>query len=128
MLGATSTTVELFELAVIANYAPGRPDEFWVRSTRVELPSGDTDELAQCYREKIAPRFETLAGARTAMLFVDREHGVAWSAAAYDDRDALTANDERAEELRGLLITDVPSIKVVAVTAMRCVVVGLRPA
>lgn len=86
------------------------------------------DDLVQCYREKIAPRFEAFAGARTGMLFVDREHGAAWSAAAYDDHDALAAADERAEELRGMLATDVPSIKVVSVTAARCVVFGLRPA
>jgi heme-degrading monooxygenase HmoA len=87
------------EVAVQERFQPPKAGVF-VRVTTVEADPSKADEGIAFYEEKVVPVIRKQAGARTALLFVNRKTGRDFAATAWDTEQDLQKSEAAVTGLR----------------------------
>jgi heme-degrading monooxygenase HmoA len=87
------------EVAVQERFQPPKAGVF-VRVTTVEADPAMADEGIAFYEEKVVPVIREQAGARTALLFVNRKTGRDFAATAWDTEQDLQKSEAAVTGLR----------------------------
>ena len=95
---------------------------YWGRLTRAELAVDDLDRGVLRFRETALPLFERYEGLAAVDLLVNWVSGVAESVVWFDSLRVLRRSTSRAQEMRNLLATDVPTLKIVEVAELEVVI------
>jgi quinol monooxygenase YgiN len=111
-LHGSEPSVEVFELVLAHLVKPVRLG-YWGRLARLEVPVHDLALAAQRYQQWVLALFEHYAGLAAVILFVDRSKGVLECVNWYDSLPVLRGSVSRTQELRDLLVADIPAMKVV---------------
>jgi hypothetical protein len=88
-----------YEVAVLERIQPAKAGVF-VRVTTVEADPAKHAEGIANFKEKIVPVIRKQAGARTALLFVNRKTGRTFSGTAWDTRQDLDKSEAAIAGLR----------------------------
>jgi quinol monooxygenase YgiN len=120
-LHGSEPVVEVFDLALAQVVKPVRLG-YWGRLERLEVPVQDLDRAAQRLRQLVPAWFEHYDGLAAIILFVDRTEGVLESLVWFDSLPVLRASASRNQELRDLLITDIPTMRVVEESELEAVI------
>jgi heme-degrading monooxygenase HmoA len=88
-----------YEVAVLERIQPAKAGVF-VRVTTVEADPAKHAEGIANFKEKIVPVIRKQAGARTALLFVNRKTGRTFSGTAWDTRQDLDKSEAAVSGLR----------------------------
>ena len=91
------------ELAVRERIQPAKAGTF-VRVTTVEADPAKAGDGIAHYKEKIVPVIRAQAGARTALLFVNRKSGRTFSATGWDTEQDLQKSEPAVTALRDEVI------------------------
>jgi hypothetical protein len=87
------------EVAVLERIQPAKSGVF-IRVTTVEADPAKADAGIANYKEKIVPAIRAQAGARTALLFVNRTSGRTFSASVWDTEQDLQKSEPAIAALR----------------------------
>jgi heme-degrading monooxygenase HmoA len=88
-----------YEVAVLERIQPAKAGVF-VRVTTVDADPAKHAEGIANFKEKIVPVIRKQAGARTALLFVNRKTGRTFSGTAWDTRQDLDKSEAAVSGLR----------------------------
>jgi hypothetical protein len=88
-----------YEVAVLERIQPAKAGVF-VRVTTVHADAAKHAEGIANFKEKILPAIRKQAGARTALLLVNRKTGRTFSASGWDTRQALEQSEAAIAGLR----------------------------
>ena len=110
-LQGSEPSVEVFDLALASVVKPVRIG-YWGRLTRFGVPVGDLDRAEQKYRQLALAWFERYDGHAVTIVFVDRVEGVLGSIFWFDSVHALRGSASRTQEMRDLLVQEVPTVRV----------------
>jgi heme-degrading monooxygenase HmoA len=87
------------EVAVLERIQPAKSGVF-IRVTTVETDPAKADEGIANYKQKIVPAIRAQAGARTALLFVNRKTGRTFSGSVWDTEQDLQKSEPAIAALR----------------------------
>ena len=111
-LHGSEPSVEVFDLVLVHLVKPVRLG-YWGRLVRLEVPEPDLARSAQLFQQWVLALFERFDGLAAIILFVDRVKGVLECIFWYDSLPALRGSAARTQELRDLLVADIPTIRFV---------------
>jgi hypothetical protein len=111
-LHGSEPSVEVFDLVLAHLVKPVRLG-YWCRLARLEVPVPDLARAAQRFQQWVLAVFEGVAGLAAVILFVDRTTGVLECIMWYDSLHHLRSSASRTQELRDLLVADIPTIRFV---------------
>jgi hypothetical protein len=120
-LHGSEPVVEVFDLALAQVVKPVRLG-YWGRLERLEVPVEDLDRATQRLRQLAPAWFEHYDGLAAIILFVDRTEGVLESLVWFDSLPVLRGSASRAQELRDLLVTDIPTMRLVEESELEAVI------
>jgi len=95
----STPNVDVWELATM-HRMHAAPDGACVRSTWLQGDPADVDDLLETFRTATLPALEGFEGFCSASLLINRAEGRALATIAYDNKEALMASREKANELR----------------------------
>lgn len=110
-LQGSEPSVEVFDLALASVVKPVRIG-YWGRLTRFGVPARDLDRADQKFRQLALAWFERYDGHAVTIVFVDRAEGVIGSIFWFDTVHALRGSASRTQEMRDLLVQEVPTVRV----------------
>ena len=111
-LHGSTPSVEVFDLLLEHVVKPVRVG-YWGRLVRLEVPVHDFSRAAQRFEEVVLALFERYDGLAAIILIVDRTAGVLENITWYDSVRVLRGSAARAQELRELLVAEVPTVRFV---------------
>jgi hypothetical protein len=124
-LHGTEPSVDVFELVLTHVVKPMRVG-YWGRLSRLEVPVHDFPRAVQRFTELVPALFESYDerydGTAAIVAFVDRASGVLENVMWYDSLRVLRGTAARAQELRELLVADVPTVRWVELSELEVVI------
>jgi hypothetical protein len=111
-LHGSEPSAEVFDLVLAHVVKPVRLG-YWGRLARLEVPVQDLARASQKFQQVALALFERYEGLAAIILFVDRVKGVLESIIWYDSLHVLRGSASRTQELRDLLLADIPTIRFV---------------
>ena len=124
-LHGSNPSVEVFDLVLAHVVKPVRVG-YWGRLARLEVPVQDFARAVRKFEEIVPALFERYDGLAGIILFVDRTTGVLESVIWYDSLHALRGSATRAQELRELLVADVPTVRLVELSELEVVIAEMQ--
>ncbi len=125
ILGGTQPPVtELFELAVLDRRRPAEQG-FWARLTRVTIDPSRVDAAIDAYSVSTVHDLQLLEGYCSAVLLVDRAHGMGAVSVTFESRRALEASRAQAQSIRTAGL-DKAGAHVTEVRESEIVIAGIR--
>lgn len=122
--GNVPVATEEYEVAALERVRQAVPG-CWVRATRVRLDPSAIDTGVRTFQRGTVREVARLPGFRSALLLVDRRSGNGVVSVVFDDRAALDASRERAQQVRSQASART-SAEVTDVVESEIVVAGLR--
>ena len=99
---------------------------YWGRLARLEVPVPDFSRAVQRFKDTMLAMFDRYDGLAGTVLFVDRTSGVLESIIWYDSLRVLRGSATRAQEVRELLVADVPTVKYVEVSELEVIIAEMQ--
>ena len=124
-LHGSEPTVEVFDLVLAHVVKPVRLG-YWGRLARLEVPEHDLPQAAQKFQQWVLALFERYEGLAAIVLFADRVHGVLQCIIWYDSLHVLRGSASRVQELRDLLVADIPTIRFVEDSELEAVITEMN--
>jgi hypothetical protein len=124
-LHGSKPSVEVFDLVLAHVVKPVRVG-YWGGLARIEVPEQDFSRAVQKFTEMVLAFFERYDGLAAIVVFVDREVGVLENVMWYDSLHVLRGSAARAQELRELLVADVPTVRFVEFSELEVVIAEMR--
>ena len=120
-LHGSEPSVEVFDLVFAHVVKPVRLG-YWGRLVRLEVPVPDLVRAAQKFRQWVLALFDRYDGLAAIILFADRASGVVECMIWYDSVQVLRGSATRTQELRDLLVADIPPIRFVEDVELEAVI------
>jgi hypothetical protein len=124
-LHGSEPSVEVFDLVLAHVVKPVRVGH-WGRLSRFEVPGQDFSRAVQRFTQLVRALFESYDerydGTAAIVVFVDRASGVLENVMWYDSLRVLRGTAGRAQELRELLVADVPTVRCVELSELEVVI------
>ncbi len=120
-LHGTEPSVEVFDLVLAHVVKPVRLG-YWGRLARVEMPVQDLARATQKFQQVVPAWFEHYEGLAAIILFADQVEGVLESIIWYDSLHVLRGSASRTQELRDVLVADIPTIRFVEDSELEAVI------
>jgi hypothetical protein len=124
-LHGSEPSVEVFDLVLAHVVKPVRLG-YWGRLTRLEVPVPDLARAAQKFRQWVLALFDRYDGLAAVILFADRVSGVLECIIWFDSLHVLRGSASREQELRDLLVADIPSIRFVEDLELEAVITEMN--
>jgi hypothetical protein len=124
-LHGSKPSVEVFDL-VLAHVVKPLRIGYWGRLARLEVPVPDFSRAVQRFKDTMLAMFDRYDGLAGTVLFVDRTSGVLESIIWYDSLRVLRGSATRAQEVRELLVADVPTVKYVEVSELEVIIAEMQ--
>jgi hypothetical protein len=124
MMGGGQPQVEEWEIAVLHRDHTSRPGAC-ARVTWVRTQPQRVDETIEFWKSTVLPWMEDYDGFCSASLMVNRQTGLAASAASFDSRDAMDRSSDRAREMRDRAVQE-RGIEIVEVGEFELALAHLR--
>jgi hypothetical protein len=124
-LHGSEPSVEVFDLVLAHVVKPVRLG-YWGRLTRLEVPVPDVARAAQKFQQWVLALFDRFDGLAAIILFADRAHGVLECIIWYDSLPVLRGSASRMQELRDLLVADIPSMRSVEDVELQAVITEMN--
>jgi hypothetical protein len=124
-LHGSKPSVEVFDLVLAHVVKPVRVG-YWGGLARIEVPEQDFSRAVQKFTEMVLAFFERYDGLAAIVVFVDGEAGVLENVMWYDSLHVLRGSAARAQELRELLVADVPTVRFVEFSELEVVIAEMR--
>ena len=118
-------SVEVFDLVLAHVVKPVRLG-YWGRLARLEVPVPDVARAAQKFQQWVLALFERYDGLAAIILFVDRSSGVLECITWFDSLRVLRGSESRMQELRDLLVADIPTIRFVEDLELEAVITEMN--
>ena len=126
-LHGSKPSVEVFDLVLAHVVKPVRIG-YWGRFARLEVPVQDFARAVQRFKEIVLAMFDRYDGLASIILFVDRTSGVLENIIWYDSLRVLRGSATRAQEVRELLVADVPTVRYVELSELEVVIAEMQKA
>jgi hypothetical protein len=120
-LHGSEPSVEVFDLVLAHVVKPVRLG-YWGRMTRLEVPARDVARATEKFGQLVLAFFERYDGLAAIILFVDRERGTVGNILWYDSLQNLRDSAGRTQEMRDLLVADVPTMRFVDDSELQVVI------
>jgi hypothetical protein len=124
-LHGSEPSVEVFDLVLAHVVKPVRLG-YWGRLARLEVPAEDFSRATQRFQQVVLALFERYDGLAAIILFVDRVEGVLESIIWYDSLRVLRGSASRTQELRDLLVAEIPTITFVEDSELEAVIAEMQ--
>jgi len=124
-LHGSEPSVEVFDLVLAHVVKPVRLG-YWGRLTRLEVPVPDVARAAQKFQQWVLALFDRFDGLAAIILFADRAGGVLEWIIWYDSLHVLRGSASRTQELRDLLVADIPPIRFVEEVELEAVITEMN--
>lgn len=124
-LHGSKPSVEVFDVVLAHVVKPVRIG-YWGRFTRLEVPVQDFARAVQRSKETVLAMFDRYDGLAGIILFVDWTSGVLESITWYDSLRVLRGSATRAEEVRELILADVPTGNYVELCELEVVIAEIE--
>ena len=124
-LHGSKPSVEVFDLLLAHLLKPVRIG-YWGRLARLEVPVQDFARAVQRFKETVLAIFERYEGLASIILFGDRTSGVIENIIWYDSLRVLRGSATRAQEVRELLVADVPTVRYVEQSELQVVIAEMQ--
>ena len=120
-LHGSEPSVEVFDLVFAHVVKPVRLG-YWGRLVQLEVPLPDLVWAAQKFRQWVLALFDRYDGLAAIILFADRTSVVLECIIWYDSLQVLRGSASRTQELRDLLVADIPPIRFVEDVELEAVI------
>jgi hypothetical protein len=120
-LHGSEPSVEVFDLVLAQVVKPVRVGH-WGRLVRSEVPVRDSARGTQRFARLLPALFEHHDGLAAIVLFADRSRGALGCVIWCDSLHVLRRSASRTEELRELLVADVPTMRFVEDSELEAVI------
>lgn len=124
-LHGSEPSVEVFDLVLAHVVKPVRIG-YWGRFTRLEAPTRDFARAVEKLRQIVLAVFERYDGLAGIILFVEPTSGVVGNIIWCDSLRVLRDGASRAQEVRQLLVADVPTVKHVELSELEVVIAEMQ--
>jgi hypothetical protein len=124
-LHGSKPSVEVFDLLLAHLVKPVRID-YWGRFVRLEVPAQDFARAVQRFKETVLAIFDRYDGLASIILVGDRASGVLGNIVWYDSYRVLRGSTASAEEVRELLVADVPTVRYVDHAELQVVIAEMQ--
>jgi hypothetical protein len=124
-LHGSKPSVEVFDLVLAHVVKPVRVG-YWGQFARLEVPVQDFARAVQRFKETVLAMFERYEGLAGIILFADQTSGVLENIIWYDSLRVLRGSATRAQEVRELLVADVPTVRYVELSELEIVIAEMR--
>lgn len=124
-LHGSKPSVEVFDLVLAHVVKPVRVG-YWGRFTRLEVPVRDLARAVQRFEETVLAEFERYDGLASIILLVDAASGVLENMMWFDSLHILRGSATCSQEVRELLVADVPTAKYVELSELHLVIAEMR--
>jgi hypothetical protein len=124
-LDGSEPSVEVFDLVLAHVVKPVRLG-YWGQLARVEMPVQDLARATRKFRQVVPGWFECYDGLSAIILFADQAGGVLESIIWYDSLHVLRGSASRTQELRRLLVADIPTIRFVEDSELEAVIAEMN--
>jgi hypothetical protein len=121
-LHGSEPSVEVFDLVLAHVVKPVRVG-YWGRLVRLEMPVHDLARASQQFHQWVLALFERYDGLAAIILFANRLEGVLECITWYDSLRVLRGSASRTQELRDLLVAEIPTIKFVEDAELEAVII-----
>jgi hypothetical protein len=111
-LQGSEPSIEVFDL-VLAHVVKPVHVGYWGRLVRLEVPVQDFARAVQRFQEVVLAEFDRYDGLASIILLVDQTAGVLENIIWYDSLHVLRDSATCAQEVRELLVADVPTVRYV---------------
>ena len=99
---------------------------YWGRLVRLEVSVPDVARAAQKFQQWVLALFDRYGGLAAIILFADRVNGALECIFWYDSLPVLRGSASRTQELRDLLVADIPSVRFVEVLELEAVITEMN--
>ena len=99
---------------------------YWGRLARLEMSVPDVARAAQKFQQWVLALFDRYGGLAAIILFADRVNGVLECIFWYDSLHVLRGSASRTQELRDLLVADIPSVRFVEDLELEAVITEMN--
>jgi hypothetical protein len=124
-LHGSKPSVEVFDLVLTHLVKPVRVG-YWGRFARLEVPAQDFDRAVQTYKETALAMFDRYDGLAGIVLFTDQTSGVIENVIWYDSSRVLRSSATRAQEVRELLVANVPTVRYAELSELEVVIAEMQ--
>ena len=124
-LHGSEPSVEVFDLVLAHVVKPVRLG-YWGRLARLDLPVQDLARAMDKFQQLVLALFERYDGLAAIILFVDRVKGVLESIIWYDSLHVLRGSASRTQELRDMLVADIPTIRFIEDSELEAVITEMN--
>jgi hypothetical protein len=124
-LHGSKPSVEVFDLLLAHLVKPVRVG-YWGRYARLEVPVQDFARAVQRFKDTVLAIFDRYDGLASILLFGDRASGVLENIVWYDSFRALRGSATSAQEVRELLVADVPTVRYVEHSELQVVIAEMQ--
>ena len=114
-------SVEVFDLVLAHLVKPVRVG-YWGRFERLQVSAQDLTRAVRTYKETVLAMFDRYEGLASILLFADHASGVIGNMTWYDCLPVLRGSTTRVQEVRELLVADVPTVKYVESSELEVVI------
>jgi hypothetical protein len=124
-LHGSKPSVEVFDLLLAHLVKPVRVG-YWGRFARLEVPGRDFARAVQRFKDTVLAIFGRYDGLASIILFGDRTSGVLENIVWYDSVRVLRGSATSAQEVRELLVADVPTVRFVEHSELQVVIAEMQ--
>jgi hypothetical protein len=124
-LHGSKPSVEVYDLLLAHLVKPVRIG-YWGRFARLEVPRRDFARAVQRFKDTVLAIFDRYDGLASIILFGDRTSGVLENIVWYDSVHVLRGSAASAQEVRELLVADVPTVRFVEHSELQVVIAEMQ--
>jgi hypothetical protein len=118
-------SVEVFDLVLAHVVKPVRVG-YWGQLVQLEVSVQDLARAARIFQQWVLALFERYDGLAAIILFADPVKGVLEYIIWYDSLHVLRGSASRTQELRDLLVADIPTIRFVKDSELEAVITEMN--
>ena len=124
-LHGNKPSVEVFDLVLTHLVKPVRVG-YWGRFERLDVSAQDLARTVHRYKETVLAMFDRYDGLASILLFVDQTSGVIGNIIWFDSLPVLRGSATRIQEVRELLVADVPMVSYVEPSELEVVIAEMQ--